>query len=161
MSLQDTTSSSAAESPTPIPDRTYKFELEKGFGWDHYSIVPDYISPTIDVSSDEATGIKECKNWCAADVNCRTISYFAWADTTLGAGCLLFPVPYNESYFSYDITVASPLKYAKVYSVTNWSPPAELLPNGGFERGCLSSWWKSTRPTVDVGVVRCNKDIVT
>lgn len=154
-----TTSSVATCSPTPIPDRTYKLELEKGFGWNYYSITPDYRGPTIDVSPDEAAGIKECKSWCAADVNCRTCSYFVWTEADLGAGCLLFSVPYNESYFAYDATVTSPLNYTKVYSVTNWSPPAKLLPNGGFERGCLDPWWQTSRPTIDIGVVRCNRDV--
>lgn len=68
-------------------------------------------------------------------------------------------MPYNESYFEYDPTVTSPNNYTKVYGVTNWSPPAELLPNGGFERGCLDPWWYTSRPTIDIGVVRCKKDV--
>lgn len=153
------TSSTATCSPTPIPDRTFEFELEKGFGWSYFSIVTDYIGPNDAVSSDETVGIQQCKKWCAADLNCRTLAYFVYADAALGAGCILFPVPYNESYFSYDPTVTDPLNYTKVFEVTNWSPPAELLPNGDFERGCLDPWWEDSRPTISIGVVRCNKKV--
>lgn len=159
MSVVSITSPVATCSPTPIPDRNFKLELEKGFGWNYYSITPDYRGPDLSVSADDATGTRQCQSWCTADVNCRTCSYFVWTDATLGAGCLLFSVPYNESYFSYDPTVTSPSNYTKVYSVTNWSPPADLLPNGGFERGCLDPWWKTSRPTIDIGAVKCKKNV--
>lgn len=55
--------------------------------------------------------------------------------------------------------MTSPNNYTKVYSVINWSPPAELLPNGDFERGCLDPWWETSRPTIDIGVVRCRKNV--
>jgi hypothetical protein len=135
-------------------------DIEKGFGWSYFSIVTDWYSELNDaVSSDENIGIPQCKSWCAADVNCRTFAYFVWDEPTLGAGCNLFSQPYNASYLSYDPTVTSPNNYTKVYSVTNWSPPAELLPNGDFERGCLDPWWETSRPSIFVGVVRCDKNV--
>jgi len=79
--------------------------------------VTDYIGPNDAVSSDETVGIQQCKHWCAADVNCRTFAFFVYAEAALGAGCILFPVPYNASYFSYDPTVTNPLNYTKVYEV--------------------------------------------
>ena len=120
----------------------------------------DYVRGGDDsVSTDETVGIRQCKSWCAADLNCRTFSYFVYTEADLGAGCVLFPVPYNASYWSYDPTVTYPLNYTKVYGVTNWSPPAKLLPNGDFERGCLDPWWETSRPTISVGVVPCNKNV--
>jgi hypothetical protein len=159
ISAQTTTSSTSTCSPTPIPDRTFEFEIEKGFGWSYFSIVTDYIGPNNAVSSDENIGIRQCKSWCAADLNCRTFAFFVWDEAALGAGCNLFSVPYNASYFSYDPTVTNPFNYTKVYEVTNWSPPADLLPNGNFERGCLSPWWEDSRPSISIGVVRCDKNL--
>jgi len=156
LSTEPTPSSTATCSPTPIPDRTFQFESEKGYGWSYF---PTGTGSDPIISSDETIGVPQCKNLCAADPNCRTIAYFVYADATLGAGCLLFPTPYNASYFSYDPTVTSPYNYTKVYKVTNWSPPAELLPNGDFERGCLAPWSETSRPTISVGVVRCDKNV--
>ena len=80
ISAQTTTFSTSTCSPTPIPDRTFEFEIEKGLGWSYFSIVTDYIGPNNTVSSDENIGIRQCKSWCAADLNCRTFAFFVWAE---------------------------------------------------------------------------------
>jgi hypothetical protein len=163
-STQPTSSSSPSSttatcSPTPIPKRTYKVDAEKGLGWTYFNDVQDNENNDETISSNESVGVQQCEQICSADVNCRTLSYFIYADETLGAGCLFFPTQYNASYFSYDPNVTSPLNYTKVLSVTNWSPPAELLPNGDFERGCLDPWWETSRPSIFIGVVPCNKKV--
>ena len=163
-STKPATSSSSSStsptcSPTPIPNRTFKFDKEEGFGWNYFSEVSDYISGDEIVSSNQAVGVQECEKLCDADVNCRTFSYYVWADADLGASCNFYPTPYNASDFTYDPNVTSPLNYTRVYSVTDWSPPAELLPNGDFERGCLDPWYEDSRPTIFIGVVPCDSTV--
>lgn len=131
---------------------------EKGLGWDYSTGSPDNGGLT--VSIDESVGVKQCKAACAADPSCRTVTYWVYTDVEPIANCFFFAAPYNASYWFYEPEFQFPTNYTKVYEATNWHPPAELMPNGDFERGCLDPWVASfPGDLITAEAVRCNKHI--
>ncbi|KAF2665347.1 hypothetical protein BT63DRAFT_458919 [Microthyrium microscopicum] len=118
-----------------------------------YRYVPPSSGTQISDSTDLDTTIAECENLCSTTPSCQAfwVVKYSSQDTYI---CTISPAPYEASYFSYDSTLSDP-QSTVVYSVTNWTPPANILANGDFENGCLapfksSSSFGPTGPAVQI-----------
>jgi hypothetical protein len=128
--------------PTTLPQYTWAQSDYRGVPW---AYAQNWELTESEPSSDPTVGIPQCEAVCETFPTCRSFRYEEHPPPLSGPQepvvCSFFETPYNESAW---ISFGGPNPYVNgtyVYEASNWAPPAELLPNGGFENGCLDPWF--------------------
>ena len=148
-----TAAPTCASLPAP-PRRTYTLASEPGENCTYQSFVEHHAT-----SLDPAAGVAECQAYCDASASCRLFSWFLDpVNASDEGGCEL-----ADRFFDADTVQCnqgSTNSHLAVYEADNWTPPAEYIPNGGFESGCLEPAWFFSDFTSDESMVPTVVDCV-